>query len=68
MSDLTQIETALARLFDEESQRIVFWNDPEQEFVDTLPAIHLDDVNIFVDTLRQELEQAIRQNERVQIR
>ena len=28
----------------------------------------MDDVNVFVDTLRQELEQAIRQNERVQIR
>jgi hypothetical protein len=28
----------------------------------------LDDVNTFLDTLRQELEHAIRQNERVQIR
>ena len=32
MSDLNQINTALERLFEEEGQRIVFWNDPEQEF------------------------------------
>ena len=30
MSDLDQIHTALERLFNEEGQRIVFWNDPEQ--------------------------------------
>ena len=29
----SQIENALARLFDEEGHRIVFWNDPDQEFV-----------------------------------
>ena len=30
--DNSQIENALARLFDEEGHRIVFWNDPDQEF------------------------------------
>jgi uncharacterized protein (TIGR02687 family) len=32
MSDLNQITTALERLFNEEGQRLVFWNDPEREF------------------------------------
>lgn len=46
-TDNTQIETALARLFDEEQQRIVFWNDPEGEFVNTLPFVYLpEDVNV----------------------
>ncbi len=46
MSDLNQINTALERLFVEEGQRIVFWNDPDQEFQNTLPFIMLDDVTI----------------------
>src|SRR4051812_34732428 len=44
MSDLDQIHTALERLFREEGQRIVFWNDPDQEFQGTLPGIRLDGV------------------------
>src|SRR4051812_27396919 len=44
MSDLHQINTALERLFYEEGQRIVFWNDPDQEFQSTLPFIMLDGV------------------------
>ncbi|WP_152053061.1 BREX-1 system phosphatase PglZ type A [Tautonia marina] len=44
MSDLNQISTALARLFDENGQRIVFWNDPDKEFQSTLPYIMLDGV------------------------
>ena len=40
-TDNTQIENALARLFEEEQQRIVFWNDPEREFVHTLPFVYL---------------------------
>ena len=44
MSDLNQINTALERLFNEEGQRIVFWNDPDQEFQSTLPFIMLDGV------------------------
>lgn len=44
MSDLSQIQTALDRLFNEEGQRIVFWNDPDQEFQNTLPFVMLDGV------------------------
>ena len=40
-NDTSQIETALARLFDEEQQRVVFWNDPEREFFTTLPFVYL---------------------------
>jgi hypothetical protein len=39
--DNTQIENALARLFDEEGHRIVFWNDPEKEFVFTIAFLNL---------------------------
>lgn len=41
MSDLDQIHTALERLFSDEGQRIVFWNDPDREFQNTLPFIML---------------------------
>src|SRR5215510_1415094 len=34
MSDLNQITTALDRIFNEEGKRIVFWHDPEREFLD----------------------------------
>lgn len=44
MSDLNQIHAALERLFNEEGQRIVFWNDPDREFLNTLPFLMLDDV------------------------
>ena len=44
MSDLNQICAALERLFNEEGQRIVFWNDPDQEFQNTLPFVMLDGV------------------------
>ena len=44
MSDLNQINTALERLFNEEGQRIVFWNDPDREFQNTLPFLMLDGV------------------------
>jgi uncharacterized protein (TIGR02687 family) len=45
--DNTQIENALARLFDEEGHRIVFWNDPEKEFLMALLALNLpESVNV----------------------
>ena len=44
MSDLNQINAALDRLFYEEGQRIVFWNDPDQEFQSTLPFVMLEGV------------------------
>lgn len=46
MSDLNQINTALERLFVEEGHRIVFWNDPEREFQNTLPFLLLDSVTM----------------------
>ncbi len=44
MSDINQIHTALNRLFHKEGQRIVFWNDPDQEFNTMLSLLELDDV------------------------
>jgi uncharacterized protein (TIGR02687 family) len=44
MSDLNQIHSALDRLFNSEGQRIVFWNDPDREFLNTLPFVLLDGV------------------------
>jgi uncharacterized protein (TIGR02687 family) len=38
MSDLNQITTALDRIFNEEERRIVFWHDPEHEFLDFIDA------------------------------
>jgi uncharacterized protein (TIGR02687 family) len=49
MSDLNQINAALERLFNEDGHRIVFWNDPEQEFlsfVNGLPMFFLEGVNV----------------------
>ena len=39
--DNSQIENALTRLFDEEGHRIVFWNEPDQEFAITLSLLNL---------------------------
>src|SRR5215472_3746841 len=44
MSDLNQINTALERLFNEEGHRIVFWNDADKEFQNTLPFLMLEGV------------------------
>ncbi|MGD0040779.1 MAG: BREX-1 system phosphatase PglZ type A, partial [Isosphaeraceae bacterium] len=47
--DTKQIETALVKLFDEEGHRIVFWNDPEQEFLsfmNGLPMFFLEGVKV----------------------
>jgi len=41
-----RIESALRRLFHEEEQRIVFWNDPEMEFSLLLPMVKLEHVNV----------------------
>jgi uncharacterized protein (TIGR02687 family) len=41
MSDLNQITQALERLFNEDGQRIVFWNDPDREFQITLSMLEL---------------------------
>jgi uncharacterized protein (TIGR02687 family) len=44
MSDLKQIQSALHRLFHEESNRVVFWNDPDREFEDSIETLNLDGV------------------------
>ena len=44
MSDLKQIHSALNRLFNEDGHRIVFWNDPDQEFQDALSSLGLEGV------------------------
>jgi uncharacterized protein (TIGR02687 family) len=44
VSDLKQIQSALNRLFHEEGQRIVFWNDPDHEFFLTVPFLELEGV------------------------
>src|SRR5438128_1699692 len=46
MSDLPQITRALERLFHQEGQRVVFWNDPDQEFRGALPSLVLDGVTV----------------------
>ena len=43
---VNQINAALERIFNEEKVRIVFWNDPEREFIHSLPYILLEDVNV----------------------
>ena len=46
--DVTQITDALGRLFNDEDEpaRIVFWNDPDKEFVESLPDITLEGVEL----------------------
>lgn len=46
MSDVAEVNKALERLFQEEGQRIVFWNDPDQEFREMLPAVCLNGVTV----------------------
>ena len=46
MSDLNQIQAALNRLFNEEGQRIVFWNDPEREFTFLLSTLQLQSIKL----------------------
>ena len=44
--DVAQITAALDRVFNDEQVRIVFWNDPDREFVETLPDIALAGVEV----------------------
>lgn len=44
--DKTQIDTVLNRLFHEQGKRIVFWNDPQREFEDTLAALAVPDIKV----------------------
>ena len=44
--DRSQIDTALRRLFHEQGKRIVFWNDPQREFLEALGSLTLPGVEI----------------------
>ena len=44
--DVAQITDALGRVFNDEHVRIVFWNDPDGEFIETLPDIALAGVEV----------------------
>jgi uncharacterized protein (TIGR02687 family) len=55
MSDLDKINDALDRYFHQEGARIVFWNDPEREFLNVLPFLLLDGVT----TLRLDQEASL---------
>ena len=64
----TQIEKSLARLFDKEGWRIVFWNDPAKEFFLVVPLLYLpkgvsllrlDQVGAFEAKIRVEREDPI---------
>lgn len=44
--DLAQLSETLAKVFEEESARVVFWNDPEQEFISGLSNLALNGVHV----------------------
>ena len=46
LMDSNQITDALIQAFNEDAPRIVFWNDPDGEFIETLPSISLKGVSV----------------------
>ena len=44
--DTKQLNEALNKIFVEEDERIVFWNDPQQEFDRTVESLGLENVNV----------------------
>ena len=44
--DVAQITAALGQVFNDEQVRVVFWNDPDREFVRSLPDIALEGVEV----------------------
>ena len=44
--DSKQITEALIQAFNEDAPRIVFWNDPDGEFIETLPSILIEGVSV----------------------
>ena len=44
--DSKQITDALIQAFNEDAPRIVFWNDPDGEFIEALPSISLEGVSV----------------------
>ena len=58
--DVAQITDALTRVFEHDNARIVFWNDPDGEFVETLPSIMLEGVSVLQLDQMGALEAKIR--------
>jgi uncharacterized protein (TIGR02687 family) len=46
VTEIKQINDALDRVFREEKERVVFWNDPEREFQNVLPFLLLENVTL----------------------
>ena len=46
LMDVAQITDALDRVFNNEQVRVVFWNDPDGEFIESLPDIALEGVEV----------------------
>ena len=55
-----QITDSLNHLFHTEGHRIVFWHDPDQEFVDLVPELDLDGEHIVYPDLESTLELKVR--------
>jgi hypothetical protein len=63
MSDLNQITGALDRLFNRNGHGIVFWNDPEREFLDFIDAhasLQFGDASVQVVRLNQTSALAVK--------
>src|SRR5690606_24660569 len=46
LMDTKQLNQALSKIYDDEQARIVFWNDPQQEFDRVVENLDLDGVNL----------------------
>ena len=44
--NIEKIEQNLQRIFHQEGHRLVFWYEPEQTFVESLPELELDSVQV----------------------
>jgi uncharacterized protein (TIGR02687 family) len=55
-----QITDSLSNLFHTEGHRIVFWHDPDQEFVDLVPELNLDGVRLIHLDQESKLELKVR--------
>lgn len=54
--DTKQLNEALAKFFVDEEERVVFWNDPEHEFIDfmnRLPFLTFDHTTVHIIRLGQ---------------
>ena len=61
--DTTQITQGLERIYNQENHRIVFWYDPEKEFIDALDHLDLDDIKV----VRMDKESALELKVRLEL-